>query len=149
MTLLHPDLLFIFSKNAYASQIIFFFLMTISNFYPFFEVAYNSEITCKLKSLAFIVKRCVFWGTFFAYNAMSSPLLFLNFADFAKKKYFRKISQKFLELYMSVTSTKLEGRNAFRSNVILQRRNFLSHINLTMKCLTSPHATRYIFSLLF
>ena len=49
---------------------------------------------------------------------MSSPLLFLNFADFAKKKYFRKISQKFLELYMSVTSTKLEGRNAFRSNVI-------------------------------
>ena len=137
MTLLHPDLFLIFSKNAYASQIIFFFLMTICNLYPCCEVTYNSEITCKSKSLAFIVKRYVSWGTFFAYNAMSSPLLFLNFADFAKKKYF-------LELYMSVTSSKLEARNAFRSNVICK-----GHIKLTIKWLTSPHITRYIFSLLF
>ena len=72
-------------KNADVSEIIFFLFLKICNFYTFFEVIYNWEVTCKLKSLAFIVKKCVLLIRLLAFNAMSSPLLSLNFADFTKK----------------------------------------------------------------
>ena len=77
--------LFFRKKMQMLAKFFFFLFLKICNFYTFFEVIYNWEVTCKLKSLAFIVKKCVLLIRLLAFNAMSSPLLSLNFADFTKK----------------------------------------------------------------
>ena len=62
-------------------------------------------VTRKLNSLAFIVKRHVFLGELFPYNAMSLPLLFLNFADFAKKRVNLK---KFIKVFETIYDGDIE-----------------------------------------
>ena len=75
-------------------------------------------VTRKLNSLAFIVKRHVFLGELFPYNAMSLPLLFLNFADFAKKRVNLKKNHKSFWDYIWRWHQASLKTKAFRSNVI-------------------------------